>query len=182
MLIGIPGRRAHLRFAVESVGASGKKLGAEAEFVFVRSKDDAGVQGDWAPVAVRAGSDSAWVLALPDPPSDLEAPRVAGRKLGAGEGGGGFLGIGHLSATALLCSGGGDVRTRDKAGLGAAGRGGRGVGAEEVVENKHAISSAVKAGGGASPRLPAGQGQILSDFGPAHLRLLRCILLLPLLL
>ena len=30
MLIGIPGRRAHLRFAVESVGASGKKLGAEA--------------------------------------------------------------------------------------------------------------------------------------------------------
>ena len=107
MLIGIPGRRAHLRFAVESVGASGKKLGAEAEFVFVRSKDDAGVQGDWAPVAVRAGSDSAWVLALPDPPSDLEAPRMAGRKLGAGGGGGGFLGIGHLSATALLCSGGG---------------------------------------------------------------------------
>ena len=81
-----------------------------------------------------------------------------------------------------LVLGGGDVRTRDKAGLGAAGRGGRGAGAEEALDNKHAMRSAVKAAGGVSSCLPAGRCQILSDFGPAHLRLLRCILLLPLLL
>ena len=82
-------------------------MGARAEFVFVREKDDAGMQGDWALVTMRAGSDSAMVLALPDPPSDLEAPRMSGRKLDAGVGGAGFLGIGHLSAAALLCSRGG---------------------------------------------------------------------------
>ena len=84
-------------------------MGARAEFVFVREKDDAGMQGDWALVTMRAGSDSAMVLALPDPPSDLEAPRMSGRKLDAGVGGAGFLGIGHLSAAALLCSRGGCV-------------------------------------------------------------------------
>ena len=79
-------------------------MGARAEFVFVREKDDAGMQGDWALVTMRAGSDSAMVLALPDPPSGLEAPRMSGGKLDAGVGGAGFLGIGHLSAAALLCS------------------------------------------------------------------------------
>ena len=102
-------------------------MGARAEFVFVREKDDAGMQGDWALVTMRAGSDSAMVLALPDPPSDLEAPRMSGRKLDAGVGGAGFLGIGHLSATALLCSGGGMCAREIKRVLGLPGEVGEGL-------------------------------------------------------
>ena len=89
VLIGIPGRRSGLRFSAERLGASGKKQAAEAELVLVRptppsSPADGSGGGsicsitrgsgshretDWAPVALRAGGQSSWMLTLPDPPA-----------------------------------------------------------------------------------------------------------------
>ena len=88
VLIGIPGRRSGLRFSAERLGASGKKQAAEAEVVLVRPTPPPGQsdsasssssssacgserEADWVPVALRAGSQSAWALALPDPPTSL---------------------------------------------------------------------------------------------------------------
>ena len=99
VLIGIPGRRSGLRFSAERLGASGKKQAAEAELVLVRptppfspadvngggsSCSIAGGSGshretDWAPVALRAGGQGSWMLALPDPPAAMPAgAEVAG--------------------------------------------------------------------------------------------------------
>ena len=100
VLVGIPGRRSGLRFSAERLGASGKKQAAETEVVLVRppphdsavdsSSSICGSAGgssshretDWSPVALRAGSQGSWMLALPDPPA--AAPAGAEGPCGAG--------------------------------------------------------------------------------------------------
>jgi len=122
-------RCARRRFSAFMVGAAGKKQAAEVELLLVRppvpDAVDVGASNlpasgggggclEWAPVALRIGSEGAWTLALPDPPCEgdvqlcktITAAGLAKSHAGgwgAGAGGAGALGL--LMTTAFVCLG-----------------------------------------------------------------------------